>query len=153
KSAKQTYAVNIPSFVGGSTAFVGFTGGTAAVTSTQDILSWTFLPAPTAPSGLKAQGASSTSVSLTWTDTSTDAKGFQLDRAPDPGFPQKVVTQNLPGTPDSFADTAAGLVASGTYYYRIRAVDAAGASANSGTATVTLPTPPLDFSRGFAGST
>jgi hypothetical protein len=153
KSATQTYAVNIPSFIGGTTGFVGFTAGTGAVSSTQDILNWTFLPVPSAPSGLQAQAASPTSVSLTWTDTSSDATGFQLDRATDPGFTQNVVTQNLPATPDSFTDTAAGLTPGGTYYYRIRAVDAAGASGNSTATSVTLPQPPVNFSNGFAGST
>ena len=43
-TATQTYAVNIPSLVGGSAAYVGFTGGTGAVSSTQDILNWTFTP-------------------------------------------------------------------------------------------------------------
>jgi hypothetical protein len=43
-TATQTYTVNIPSLVGGSAGYVGFTGGTGAVTSTQDILNWTFTP-------------------------------------------------------------------------------------------------------------
>jgi Cu/Ag efflux protein CusF len=36
--------VNIPSLVGGSTAFVGFTGGTGGATAIQEILSWTYTP-------------------------------------------------------------------------------------------------------------
>jgi fibronectin type 3 domain-containing protein len=153
KTASQTYVVNIPSFVGGTTAFLGFTGGTGAVTSTQDILNWTFLPAPAAPSALQAKASSANSVAISWTDNSTDATGFQLDRATDAGFTQNVITQNLPATPDNFTDAAPGLNPGGTYYYRIRALDAAGASANSSTAIVTLPAPALNFSAGFAGST
>jgi Legume lectin domain/Chitobiase/beta-hexosaminidase C-terminal domain len=38
----QIWAVNIPSTIGGSTAYVGFTGGTGGATATQDIISWTF---------------------------------------------------------------------------------------------------------------
>jgi hypothetical protein len=34
--------VNLPEIVGSSTAYVGFTGGTGALTSIQDILNWTF---------------------------------------------------------------------------------------------------------------
>ena len=41
-TAQQTYAVDIPSLVGGDTAFVGFTGSTGAMTATQDILNWGF---------------------------------------------------------------------------------------------------------------
>jgi hypothetical protein len=43
-SAVQSYTVNIASVVGGSTAYVGFTGGTGGLTATQDILNWTFDP-------------------------------------------------------------------------------------------------------------
>jgi hypothetical protein len=46
KTATHTYAVNIPSVVGGSAAYVGFTGGTGAVSSTQDIQNWIFTPGP-----------------------------------------------------------------------------------------------------------
>jgi Legume lectin domain/Chitobiase/beta-hexosaminidase C-terminal domain len=42
--------VNIPSLIGGSTAFAGFTGGTGGATATQEIISWTLTsgsPSPT----------------------------------------------------------------------------------------------------------
>jgi hypothetical protein len=38
----ETYTVNIPALVGGNAAYVGFTGGTGDLTSTQKILTWTF---------------------------------------------------------------------------------------------------------------
>ena len=44
-SASQSYAVNIPSLVGRSTAYVGFTGATGGLASVQKILNWTFTPA------------------------------------------------------------------------------------------------------------
>lgn len=50
-SATQTYAIDIPGTVGGSTAYVGFTAGTGQSTATQDILSWTYAPQPYYPSG------------------------------------------------------------------------------------------------------
>ena len=37
-------AINIPSTVGGNTAYVGFTGGTGGQTAIQKILTWTFTP-------------------------------------------------------------------------------------------------------------
>jgi hypothetical protein len=37
-----SWTVNIPSTVGGNTAYVGFTGGTGGLTSSQKILTWTF---------------------------------------------------------------------------------------------------------------
>jgi hypothetical protein len=36
------FPIDIPTTVGGSTALVGFTGGTGALTSTQEILTWTY---------------------------------------------------------------------------------------------------------------
>jgi glucose/arabinose dehydrogenase len=41
-SATQTYTVNLPSLVGGSTAYVGFTGGTGGLTAVQDVLNWSY---------------------------------------------------------------------------------------------------------------
>ena len=46
-SVTQTYTVNIPSIVGGSTAYVGFTAGTGAGTAIQDILNWNYASAGT----------------------------------------------------------------------------------------------------------
>ena len=55
-TASQSYAVNIPSLVGGNTAYVGFTGGTGDLTAVQKILNWTYTPASTLarPAGLTA---------------------------------------------------------------------------------------------------
>jgi Legume lectin domain/Chitobiase/beta-hexosaminidase C-terminal domain len=43
----QTWPVNIPSVIGGNTAYVGFTGGTGGSTAIQDITSWTLSPTST----------------------------------------------------------------------------------------------------------
>src|SRR5262249_50960176 len=112
-SATQNYAVNIPGTVGGTTSYVGFTGGTGGLTATQDILTWTFAPnapqAPNAPSGLGGAPATATSVTLTWTNNAANQTGFHLDRATDPGFTQNLVTQNLPATPNTLTDTPTAL--------------------------------------------
>ena len=42
KTYTQSFTVNIPEVVGGSTAYVGFTAGTGGASATQNILSWTF---------------------------------------------------------------------------------------------------------------
>ncbi len=44
-TASQSYAVDIPAAVGGPLAYVGFTAGTGARSTIQEILSWTFDPA------------------------------------------------------------------------------------------------------------
>jgi len=38
----QTFSIDIPGTVGGSTAYVGFTGGTGGLTATQNILTWRY---------------------------------------------------------------------------------------------------------------
>jgi hypothetical protein len=47
------FTIDIPGTVGGSTAYVGFTGGTGEITSTQQILGWSYEagPIPYAPAG------------------------------------------------------------------------------------------------------
>jgi hypothetical protein len=42
KSFTYSWAVNIPSVVGGNTAYVGFSGGTGGETAIQDIVTWQF---------------------------------------------------------------------------------------------------------------
>jgi hypothetical protein len=61
-SYSTSWAINIPAIVGGSTAYVGFTGGTGGLFATQDVLSWTYATAaqaavavPAAPTNLHVQ--------------------------------------------------------------------------------------------------
>jgi Legume lectin domain/Chitobiase/beta-hexosaminidase C-terminal domain len=59
----KSWAINIPTTVGGSTAYVGFTGSTGGLVANQDVLSWTYStsstvvsPAvPAAPTNLRVQ--------------------------------------------------------------------------------------------------
>jgi hypothetical protein len=160
-SFSHSYSVNIPGLVGGTQAFVGFSGGTGGLTATQDILSWTFIPSaatlPAAPTNLTATAQSGPQVSLSWTDNSNNETGFKIDRATDAGFTQNLVTVAAPanvGATASYVDTT--VTAGTTYFYRVRATNSAGDSANTNSATVTVPTPPaapgLNFSTGFAGA-
>jgi hypothetical protein len=145
-SSTENYTINIPSTVGNSTAYVGFTGGIGALVATQDILTWTFSPnatsSPNVPSGLGATPASATSVTLNWTNNATNQTGFHLDRATDVGFTQNLITENLPPSPNSFTDTYSGLAPGGTFYYRLRAYNAAGDSGNSNVVSITIPVAP-----------
>ncbi len=55
----QSFAVNIPAIVGGNTAYVGFTGGTGGLSSSQKIISWTYTagyPVPTYANGFAGGG-------------------------------------------------------------------------------------------------
>jgi hypothetical protein len=73
----EVFPVNIPSIVGGSTAYVGFTGATGGETATQNVLSWTYVsPAgnvATAPAFSPATGTYTTSQSVTISDATTGA--------------------------------------------------------------------------------
>jgi hypothetical protein len=63
-SFSQRWAINIPNTVGGTTAYVGFTGGTGYSNALQDVLAWTYSTdtasaatntIPAAPTNLKVQ--------------------------------------------------------------------------------------------------
>jgi hypothetical protein len=58
--AMQSYTVSIASNVGGSTAFVGFTGGTGSLTANQSILTWTFTPTAATTAAAPAQRLAAT---------------------------------------------------------------------------------------------
>ena len=81
-------------------------------------------------------------VCLNWTNNAANQTSFNLDRATDPGFTQNLITENLPPSPNSFTDTYTGLAPGNTYYYRLRAFNAAGNSGYSNVANVTIPLAP-----------
>ena len=72
-------AVNIPTLVGSSTAYVGFTAGVGGYSATQNILNWTFTsgtsttPVTAAPTFTPAAGSYTTAQSVTIADSTTGA--------------------------------------------------------------------------------
>jgi RHS repeat-associated protein len=98
----------------------------------------TTAPVPVAPSGLAAVAASSTSVTLNWVDDSTNETGFEIERSSNGGSTY-VWIHTTASNAVSYTNT--GLTAGSTYYYRIRATNAGGASAYSNVATVGLVVP------------
>lgn len=89
---------------------------------------------PAAPSGLTAVATSSAAVSLTWQDNSSDETGFVLERKIGAGGTFAAIA-SLPANATSRTDSA--LTPSTSYYYRIRAQNAAGFSAYSAEASAT----------------
>lgn len=87
---------------------------------------------PAAPSNLQALPLSSTEIDLTWTDNSTNATGFTVERSSGSGFVGIARTNTT-----SFADT--GVAPLGVYSYRVEAVNTAGQSDASNTATAQAP--------------
>ena len=82
-----SWPINIPNTVGGTTAYVGFTGGTGGETSSQKIGSWTFVStngqATTAPLFSPAAGTYLGTQTVTITDpTSGSSIFYTLDGTP-----------------------------------------------------------------------
>jgi hypothetical protein len=151
-TATASFAIDIPATVGGTSARVGFTGGTGGHSvpglgfsrSIQDILSWSYfhLPttAPSAPGGLAAAPASGTQVNLSWLDTSNNEDGFLIERKSGAaGTYQQVGEVGA----DAMGYIDGGLTPAATYSYRIRATNVVGQSAYSNNVSITTPTGPL----------
>lgn len=97
--------------------------------------------APAAPANLAAKATSSTQVTLTWKDSSTDETGFRVESKVRGGTFKEVLS--LPaGTTTA---VVGGLKAGTEYVFRVRASGASGSSAYSNTAsatTLSAATPP-----------
>lgn len=94
---------------------------------------------PAAPAGLTATAVSTTEIDLAWTQNSTNENGFTVERSTDGvNFtPIATVGANVVNGADI------GLNPSTTYYYRVRAFNAAGDSAYSNiTSARTFDVPP-----------
>ncbi len=89
--------------------------------------------APAAPSNLAATPLSSSSVSLTWSDNSSNESAFRIERKPGSGS-YSIITETAAGV-TSYTDN--GLTGNTVYTYRAVAVNAIGISDYSGAASVT----------------
>ena len=85
-----------------------------------------------APTGLTAQIASGTQIDLSWTDTATNANGYEVLRE-GPGANTFSVVTTLPAQSTSYVDS--GLTTSNTYSYEVEAVNTVGDSPPSNEAT------------------
>jgi hypothetical protein len=88
---------------------------------------------PSAPTGLKATSYQSTTMNLSWTRTGTNSSMFEIERATNAAFTQNLATvATVSASITAFIDS--NLARDTTYYYRVRATNPAGDSANSTTA-------------------
>jgi Galactose oxidase-like, Early set domain/Fibronectin type III domain/Kelch motif len=102
-------------------------------------------PTPAAPTNLTATAVSSSQINLSWSDNSNNETGFVINRTHDPSIKWNYVT-TVGANVTSYLDS--GLFDSDTYFYRVQAINDAGTSAWSNTASATTfprqtPTPTL----------
>ena len=96
---------------------------------------------PRAPLNLLARGVSRSQIDLSWTDTSDNEAGFQIERSDGNPFVEPVIVAELPANTTSWSDT--GLPADSGAGYRVRARNAAGVSLwSNGASASTLAFPP-----------
>jgi hypothetical protein len=90
---------------------------------------------PNAPTNLLATAVSSSQINLTWFDNSGDETAFLIERASDPAF---TLGRSLTVAAANATSLQVGSLATRTtYYFRVRAGNAAGESANSNIAGAT----------------
>ena len=90
---------------------------------------------PAAPSALAATAMSKSRIDLGWSDNSTNETGFRIERSTDGTSFAQIAT--VGANVQTYAST--GLKANKTYYYRVRATNAAGNSGYSNTASAITP--------------
>jgi fibronectin type 3 domain-containing protein len=155
-----TFASNLATLIGSNAAWVGFTGATGAVNSTQKIMNWTFtqLSPPDQVSNLQATvtgfvGGSEQQVPLgahlTW-NAAAGAANYKIERKLTAGGTySQIGTSNT----TSFDDTSA-LTPGSTYFYRVRATNQVGDGAYSVEVQVNTPSlPPTPNGQQLAGVT
>lgn len=91
----------------------------------------TYITTPTAPSDLTAENVSSSGNDLSWTDNSSNENGFLVERSLNNQFGPFTEVASTSANVEVYHDS--GLAADQTYYYRVRAFNAAGNSGYSAT--------------------
>jgi hypothetical protein len=146
------YTVNIPALLGTDTAYVGLTGasGSGGFFELEDVQSWQFssqATLPGAPTNLRVAASASSEIDLAWNANSFNETGYQVERSTDGASFTQIATTTLPAYRDFGLN-------SGTYFYRVRAVNGAGNSPYSNVLQTSVPAPILSVHQdiGTAGN-
>ena len=92
---------------------------------------------PPAPSGLAASAASTSQISLTWADNAANESNFEIQQSPT-GTNNWATIVTVPA--NSTSHTITDLAATTTYHYRVRAINANGASTYTNAVSATTQT-------------
>lgn len=122
-TASQTYPIDIPTVIGGTTAFAGFTAGTGGLTAIQEIVTWTYTNPPPAPVALIASDDQQNQVTLGWPSVA-GATSYNVYRGTVSGGPYALIANVAT---NNYVD----VVAPGQYYYVVTALGGGGESGNS----------------------
>lgn len=116
----------------------------ASTSGNSNIIIVNTLPLPAdSPVAFAASGVSQNSFTANW-DLVLDASSYEIDVATDAGFVDILASYNALDVGDVSSALISGLAAGNTYYYRVRAVNSGGVSANSNIISqVTVPAAPL----------
>src|SRR5437016_7616484 len=94
---------------------------------------------PSPPTNLTATTASPSQINLSWTAPSNNGgsaiTGYEIERSTDGGTNWSSIQSNTGSTSTAYSDT--GLVASTSYTYQVSAINVAGTSSPSNTASAT----------------
>jgi hypothetical protein len=90
---------------------------------------------PAAPTNLSATSVSSSQIDLKWTDNATNESAYVVERSTNGSAGWTVLTSTLAANTTSYRAT--GLSASTTYYFRVKATNAAGSSPYTNVASAT----------------
>jgi hypothetical protein len=147
KSASASIGITGPATGSGNYLSVNNSGSTVSSTSESTITTkpvtgrrYSFTsPIPTAPSNLTFSALSTSSITLNWTDLSSNERGFVVYRSTD-GTNYSFISQTAAGTTSSVqSDLATGT----TYYWRVYAVSEGGLSSALNGLQATVCTGPV----------
>lgn len=146
-NASQTFstswAVNIPTTVGASTAYVGFTGGSGGLTAIQDVINWTYtssVPTAATPTFSPTPGTFTSAQSVTLSDSTSGATIYYTTNGTTPTTSSTVYTGPISVTATT---TIEAMAAAPGYNNSAVAI---------GVYTITNGNPYVNFANGFSSS-